>query len=168
LAEVPPDHATQIALRLWAATQKMLLIVEPGTPQGFDRIKRARNALIRAGAHILAPCTHANTCPMMDADWCHFSVRLPRSRAHMHAKAAILPYEDEPFSFIAASRVAVSHDTGRILARPVETKFDRSFKLCTAAGLENRTVPTRNKLQFKRVRKTDWGDTFPASGDEKK
>ena len=42
----------------------MLVLVEPGTPQGFARIREARAALIAEGAHIVAPCTHENVCPM--------------------------------------------------------------------------------------------------------
>ena len=37
-------------------------------------------------------------------DWCHFTQRLPRSRAHKQIKGAELPFEDEKFSYVALTR----------------------------------------------------------------
>ena len=92
---------------LWAVTARMLVLVEPGTPQGFARIRAARAALIEAGGHVAAPCTHDNACPMSGDDWCHFSQRLPRSRDHMIAKGARVPFEDERYAYVVVSRAAV-------------------------------------------------------------
>ncbi len=158
LAELPEERAASVALNLWRVTSQTLLIIEPGTPRGFARINAMRTALLRQGANIAAPCTHANACPMTTDDWCHFSVRLARSRAHMHAKSGILPYEDEPFAFIAATRLVPTPARARILAPPEETKFNRTFKSCSATGLASEVVPTRDKPAFKRVRKLGWGD----------
>ena len=38
--------------------------------------------VIGEGAAILAPCPHAQACPLVEPDWCHFVQRLPRSRDH--------------------------------------------------------------------------------------
>jgi ribosomal protein RSM22 (predicted rRNA methylase) len=160
LAELPEDRAAQAALNLWRVTNQTLIIIDPGTPRGYARINSIRNALLRDGANIAAPCTHANACPMTADDWCHFSTRLARSRAHMHAKSGILPYEDEPFAFIAATRLAPNLARARILAPPEETKFNRSFKTCSAKGLADEAVATRDKPAFKRVRKLKWGDVL--------
>jgi ribosomal protein RSM22 (predicted rRNA methylase) len=92
------------ALALWQACAGTLLIIEPGTPQGFARINQTRSVLMTAGASLVAPCTHMNACPMLAPDWCHFSVRLQRSREHMHAKQAKVSFEDEKFSYLIASR----------------------------------------------------------------
>src|SRR5262249_23081192 len=88
---------SSVVTKLYAATTDVLVLIEPGTPQGFDRIRDARAQLLEQGAHILAPCTHANACPMGGSDWCHFTQRLPRSRDHMQAKGASVPYEDERY-----------------------------------------------------------------------
>ncbi len=159
-AERPVEEAATSTLKLWRATRQILLIVEPGTPRGFERINTIRTALIGQGAHIAAPCTHAERCPMVRDDWCHFSIRLARSRAHMHAKQGILPYEDEPYSYIVASRSQPAPQMARILARPSESKFAKTFKLCSNSGLTTHTVATRDKSAYKNARKLNWGDAF--------
>ncbi len=113
---------SSVVAKLYAATADVLVLIEPGTPAGFERIRDARAQLIEQGAHILAPCTHADACPMTGNDWCHFSQRLPRSRDHMQAKGANVPYEDERYSYIAVSKTRHSAHEGqaRILAPPKE------------------------------------------------
>ena len=104
LAELPESRAGEIAGRLWQAADRALVLVEPGTPPGFARIRAARAALIAMGAHIAAPCTHDQACPMADGDWCHFSQRLARSRDHMRMKDGTVPFEDERYAYVVAIR----------------------------------------------------------------
>ena len=160
LAEVPLGKSTKAALALWRNCKQALVIVEPGTPQGFARILEARAALIAEGANIVAPCTHANVCPMVGQDWCHFKVRLPRSREHLHAKNATVPFEDEKFSYLIASRAPVPNQNARILAPPLESKPAIGFKLCGENGLSLHSVARRDREEYKRVRKLGWGDLF--------
>ena len=158
LAELPQAKAEEATSALWQACKNALLIIEPGTPQGFARIHRARATLIAQGAHLKAPCTHMNACPILAPDWCHFSVRLSRSRDHMHAKKAAVPFEDEKFSYVIASRQPMALESSRILAPPVETKAEIKFKLCAENGLTQQTIARRDKAEYKRVRKLEWGD----------
>src|SRR5579859_2556649 len=104
LGELPALQREGFINKLWAITLDTLVIIEPGTPAGFSRILQARQQLIDTGAHILAPCPHDLSCPMSDNDWCHFSQRIARSQLHRQVKQATLSYEDEKFSYIAASR----------------------------------------------------------------
>ena len=151
------------ALRLWAACDGVLALVEPGTPAGFQRILQAREALVGAGAAILAPCAHAADCPLTAPDWCHFSVRLPRSRDHLIAKGARVPFEDERFSYLLAARPQVggSAARARVLAPPEAAKPGTHLKLCTAGGLERRFVPRRDKPAHAAVRRIGWGSEAP-------
>ena len=59
---------------LWRSAARALVIVEPGTPEGFSRIHNARELLIEAGAEIAAPCPHAGPCPIRAPDWCAVSM----------------------------------------------------------------------------------------------
>lgn len=158
LAELPANRQEQAIAALWQASRDHLILVEPGTPGGFARLRAARDQLLAAGAVLVAPCPHAGQCPMAGEDWCHFAVRLPRSRAHMHAKQAHVPFEDEKFSYVAVARDGAPSAGARILAPPVKAKPGLTFKLCTPQGLEWRHIARRAAAAYKAHRKKDWGD----------
>jgi ribosomal protein RSM22 (predicted rRNA methylase) len=159
LAEFPERAAAGTARSLWAVTGKMLVLVEPGTPQGFARIRVARAALIEAGAHVAAPCTHDSECPMSGNDWCHFSQRLSRSRDHMIAKHASVPFEDERYAYLVVTPDKISNGA-RIIKQPVEAKPGITLPLCDANGLHGEFIARRDKDAFRRARKLEWGDRF--------
>jgi ribosomal protein RSM22 (predicted rRNA methylase) len=157
-AELEERAAGEAALKLWAQSESALIIIEPGTPRGFARIKNARAALMAAGAHIIGPCTHASACPMLGKDWCHFTQRLARSREHMHGKAATVPYEDESFAWVAVSRQKYQTLAARIVAPPVTSKIDVTLQLCNADGLSTQKIASRDKQAYKQAKKLEWGD----------
>ena len=160
LAEIASAAQSALIAKLYAAATDVLVLIEPGTPAGFERIRAARDALIAEGAHILGPCTHANACPMTNGDWCHFSQRLPRSRDHIQTKSASVPYEDERYCWIAVSRARPSAFEGqaRVLAPPKDAKPGITLKLCTPQGLQNRLVSRRDREAFAALRRADWAD----------
>jgi ribosomal protein RSM22 (predicted rRNA methylase) len=161
LAELPEAAAADTARALWNAASQMLVLVEPGTPAGFARIRVARAALIAAGGHVAAPCTHDEACPLHGDDWCHFSQRLARSRDHMIAKGAHVPFEDERYAYVAVSRLPISDRTSaRIIKPPIEAKPGITLPLCGASGLRNAFVARRDKDAFRAARKKEWGDLF--------
>lgn len=159
LAEQPKAQTSLIVQDLWRCTEGALTLVEPGTPEGFERIRTARSALIELGAHVVAPCTHDRRCPLQGEDWCHFSQRLARSRDHMMLKHASVPFEDERYSYVVAAREKLT-EGARILSPPVATKSGLTFKLCEEGGLHSRFVAARDKQEFRRARKLVWGDLF--------
>src|SRR5262249_6019520 len=122
LNELDPKQRPQVLQRLWRLTADTLVIVEPGTPAGWQRILAARRELIEAGAQVIAPCPHAHDCPLQPPDWCHFAARVARSRLHRQAKGAEVPWEDEKFSYVAVSRKPAPaqgpHAGSRVIARP--------------------------------------------------
>jgi ribosomal protein RSM22 (predicted rRNA methylase) len=132
---------------MWTKARDTLLIVEPGTPAGNARILTARRQLIATGAHVAAPCPHDGECPLTAPDWCHFTQRLPRSRAHKQIKSAELPYEDEKFIYVALTRAPIALHRARVLAQPVITKIAVTAKLCTSRpGEQHRAPPRQDRL----------------------
>lgn len=160
LGELNRETSQAVLHTAWRATKKVCVIIEPGTPRGFSHILHARDELIKMGAHIIAPCPHAGTCPMADGDWCHFSRRVERSRHHRLAKSATMPYEDEKYSYIAVAKSLVEVLGARVIRHPLKREGHIHIDLCTPQGLERKTVAKKDKEAFKRARKTDWGSLW--------
>ena len=158
LNELTPEVRPALLQRLWQVTADTLLIVEPGTPAGWARIIAARATLIEAGAHLLAPCPHAYVCPLTPPDWCHFAVRVARSRLHRLAKEADLSWEDEKFSYLAVSRRPATAATARVIGRPRKASGRVTLKLCRPDGSAGEQLFSRRDGQaFKRAWRSDWG-----------
>jgi ribosomal protein RSM22 (predicted rRNA methylase) len=158
IGEISDAEQKALADLMWARTRDTLLVVEPGTPAGTARILTLRERLIAAGAHVAAPCPHDGRCPLQAPDWCHFTQRLQRSRAHKQIKAVEVPFEDEKFAYVALTRAPVLRHPSRVLAQPVVTKVEVSAKLCTPAGLAMSKIPRRAKADYARARRWRWGD----------
>ncbi len=163
LDEIAPNAIPALSDALWAKTMSVLLVVEPGTPAGWTRILAVRDRLIAAGAQVVAPCPHAGACPVVAPDWCHFAQRLPRSRLHLRAKEAEVPFEDEKFAYVALSRQRPGEGGfARVLAPPRAGSGKVRLKLCRPDGTAGETLVTkRDGETFRRARRADWGDRLP-------
>src|SRR5437870_3413221 len=148
IGEIGDAEQRALAELMWEKTRDTLLVVEPGTPAGYARIIALRERLITLGAHVAAPCPHDGKCPLQTPDWCHFTQRLQRSRAHKQVKGAELPFEDERFSYVASTRTPSARRPPRILAPPDVTKAEVVTKLCTPDGLAVTKVPRRAKADY--------------------
>ncbi len=158
IGEIGDAEQKSLAELMWAKTRDTLLVVEPGTPAGYARILALREQLIAVGAHVAAPCPHDGKCPLQSPDWCHFTQRLSRSRAHMQVKGVELPFEDEKFAYVALTRVPIVPRRARVLAQPDVSKVEVTAKLCTPDGLTIAKVPRRAKADYARARRWRWGD----------
>lgn len=158
LGELPESHRIPLVTKLWEHTLGCLILVEPGTPEGFKRIVTARHALLERGAVVVAPCPHQAACP---SDWCHFSQRVARSRVHRQAKGATMAYEDEKFSYVAVSHAPGTAIKGRVIRHPYTGKGHVNLTLCTPSGITQETVTRRDGERFRRARHLSWGDVFP-------
>ncbi len=139
---------------------KMAVLLDTGTPHGYKTLMRARQYFIDKGYTILAPCPHNKPCPLLEGDWCHFSVRLPRSRLHRHIKGGSLGYEDEKFCyFIASKSYARDCQYDRILMPPQKRSGHMHLKLCTHDGeLSHELLSKKAKERYKEAKKKEWGD----------
>lgn len=159
LTELPDAEMLAAAERLWRHCDGVLALIEPGRPRDYERLMAVRQRLIELGGRVLAPCPHEAPCPLVEPDWCHFSVRLSRTRDHMRMKGGTLGYEDEKFSYLILARNGIGTPArGRVLRRPEENKFSVALSVCAPEGLEARVVPSRDKPAFKAAKKLDWGD----------
>ena len=163
IGELAEDRRGQATDRAWALTTGAIAVVEPGTPAGFARIRAVRDRLRAAGAIIAAPCPHDDACPMAGADWCHFAVRLERSRAHRQAKHAALGWEDEKFAYVVALRDAAmlrARADARTIRRPRKDTGHVRLTLCAPGGLTDAIV-TRRDPRYRAARDAAWGDPWP-------
>jgi len=184
LGELVAKQADDVLRRAWHCTGQWLAVVEPGTKLGFANVARAREVLVAEGAHLVAPCPHDLRCPMQSSDkvssapralapiplaekaelrpndWCHFRVRLERSGEHRRLKSAELGYEDEKFSCVIASRSECARSAARVIRHPMRYSGYTHLELCTPEGAQKITVTRSQKDAWRRVRKTDWGDSW--------
>jgi ribosomal protein RSM22 (predicted rRNA methylase) len=157
--EIAADEVARFARLLWAATAGALVIILPGTSEGYQRMLRLRGELIAVGAHVAAPCPHERPCPLGPPDWCHFAQRLPRSRDHLRIKGAEAPFEDENFSYVVLSRGKPQSLAARVLAPPKITKSAITTKLCTDGGVVTDVAARRDPDAYRRRKSWRWGDS---------
>jgi len=160
LNELPERSIEPFTLKLWESTEKLLILIEPGTPSGFSLIRRVRERLLLQGANVVAPCPHNGSCPIAQGDWCHFSQRLNRSRLHRQIKGGTLSYEDEKFSFVCLSRTPGASVKGVVIRHPQIRKGHIYLRVCTREGIEEIVVTRRDKEKFKEARKLSWGSVI--------
>lgn len=161
LNELDALSQKQLVDQAWNAAIQAVVIIEPGTPQGFSTLLRARQQLIDQGATIYAPCPHNLQCPMQGTDdWCHFSVRLPRTPWHRRIKQAKLAYEDEKYCYLIAAKENTHETDARVIKRPLKGSGHISLDLCTPIGLKRSIVSKRTKTTYAQARNIVWGDSW--------
>ncbi len=161
LGEIPAAERDTFTSRLWSVTAGTLVLIEPGTPAGFSHIRQARQQIIEAGAHVLAPCPHNAACLMPGNDWCHFAQRISRTQLQRQIKQATLSYEDEKFSYVALSRMQPVPIEGRVIRHPQIRPGHIYLELCTPSGLRTTVVTRKDREAFRQARDLTWGDAIP-------
>lgn len=161
LTEIAASALTKTLDQLWKLTNHMLILVEPGTTNGFRRLLQCRESLLAHQAHIVAPCTHQGACPLAKSErWCHFSQRLSRRRDHLLVKSASVNYEDEKFAYLIACKTEIAANPAprRILSTPHVHKGGVRLTLCAAGNVEEHEIPRGQKDAYKAARHYEWGD----------
>jgi len=175
LSELAPD-AQEALVRASAAGAETIAVIEPGTPDGYQRIIAARDVLIDMGLHLAAPCPHSDACPLLGTrDWCHFASRIHRTPLHRRLKSADLQHEDEKFAYVVATRTPVAASApgpapataSRILRHPQIRKGLVMMQLCHADGtVAQALVSKRQGDTYRAARDADWGDQWPPAQGE--
>lgn len=159
LGELPESSLAATIARAWNSCTGAMVMVEPGTPRGFAVIRAAREELLRLGAAMVAPCPHAHSCPMVAPSWCHFRVRVMRSRRHRLAKGADVGWEDESYSYLIVSRAPCELPAARVIAPPHIGKATARVSLCTGGVLTERTI-TKQELAPRKLKDIAWGNAL--------
>lgn len=160
LNEINFENREKVLEKLYNSTNKILVIIEPGTPEGFAEIKSIREYFIKRKANIIAPCTHMQKCNVKEGDWCAFSVRVARTKIHKILKDGSAPYEDEKFSYIVISKNKMNIPTNRILRHPKIEPGKITLKVCDTEENKEIIINKKNKEQFKKAKKLNCGDCF--------
>ena len=161
LAEIADRDIPQLLKAGWETAQKGMILVEPGTPASFRRLRIMRDHVLSWGAAILAPCPHTKACPLSLSDWCHFSVRVERSFRHRYAKEGTLPFEDEKYSYLIVTKEPHPTPEARLLRPPERHSGHVTLPLCSSTGLKQLTLSRRHRELYKLARKAEWGSAWP-------
>lgn len=152
------DQAVALSILQQAArTARVVVVVEPGTPDGYAQILKARDHLIKEGLTIAAPCSHQGLCPLAGRDWCHFAVRVSRTELHRELKDGTRNFEDEKFAYVVATRSAAEPAGARVITRPLQRKGHVLLDLCTADCTRERLTISRSRPEYSAARSTTWG-----------
>lgn len=166
IGELKPEAISPLIEKCWNATNQLLVIIEPGTPAGFERIRSVRSQLIALGGNMIAPCPHMLSCPMTGDNWCHFSERLARTSLHRQIKGGELGYEDEKYSYVAFCKNPIPLIENRVLRHPLKRSGHVVLYLCVKEwGLKQEVVSKRNPELYRQAKNVDWGDPFPCKAD---
>ncbi len=160
--EMSDDNRAALLPLLLRVTKTLLLLTEPGTKVGSAIVREMRTALCAMGASVCAPCPGDHPCPMTGDDWCHFTVRVSRSKLHKQFKGGDVPYEDEKFSYIAVCPTSLSHMPcqARILRHPQKDPGKITVTLCRDAQIQTVCITKKDKVRFTKARKAGAGDAL--------
>lgn len=158
--ELKEEKRKQVIQKLLKLNSKIILIIEPGTPEGFKNIKDIQKLALETGAYIIAPCTSQDVCKLPLNDWCHTTVRVERNKIHKIVKSGDAPYEDEKFSYIAISKENLGTAESRILRHPIIKAGKITLKLCTKGNMEEKIITKKEKEYFKLAKKKKCGDAI--------
>ena len=95
---------------------------------------------------------------MAGEDWCHFAVRVQRTKLHKQLKGGDAPYEDEKYAYLALTKEPPASACGaRVLRHPMIAPGRITLTLCEG-GEKRICAVTKKDPLWKRARKIDAGD----------
>jgi len=160
LTELDEDARIRCLRLAWNSCDGAVVVILPGSTEGYNIMLAARSQLLSMGASIIAPCPHSDVCPLEKPEWCHFGARLNRFNLHRRLKEGSLSYEDEKYSYVIATKGFGNPVTSRVIGRPHAGNRQVHLRLCEGGGVVDRTLTKRNSPQYRQARKLRWGDAW--------
>lgn len=126
-----------------------IVLVDRSTPQGWQAISHARTYLLNklsdsSAYHVLAPCPHEGTCPIVamgGRDKCSFSQRLQRPPFLRKTKHSTRGEEDVGYCYLVLKRDA----------RPVQTASSTGSGRIGGVGREEEAKAVRKRAGGRNV-----------------
>lgn len=156
--ELKEEDRKKVIEKILNENSELVIIVEPGTPKGFENIKTVQKLALEKEKYIVAPCTSQEVCRLPEDDWCHATVRVERTKIHKTLKNAELAYEDEKFSYIVVANKKYNIPEKRILRHPIIEKGKITLKICNKGNIETKIITKKDKEIYKTAKKKKCGD----------
>lgn len=154
------EHLEKICQKLFSSFNKALVVIEAGTPHGFELIKKVRDLAIKNNLNIFAPCSSNKPCQIEKNDWCAFTCRIPRTKLLQQIKQGTLSYEDENYSYLIITKESMDNNSYRVLRHPEILKGHINLKVCKNCNIENLTITKSMGEKYKLAKKLNSGDKF--------
>jgi hypothetical protein len=163
LNELQPSDLEQV--RALVARARAVIWTEPGSHDISRSLGLLRDEWARA-FQIVAPCTHANACPILmpgnERHWCHHFAAPPSgifadSNWVKFGQRAGIDLRSLPYSFFALDRGGYAGESGlsRVIGRPEHFKPYARLLNCDASGLAELLVMKRdNRALCKELEKS--------------
>lgn len=157
----------------WSAQlthQGHLYILEPGTRRSALPLQAIRDAPPR-NAHVIAPCTGAPTCPMLERpnDWCHFTWRGAQGPlARAVAEKARRRWQEQHVSFLILGRAGAPTEALRLLDLRPHGRAKLTARACGPEGLVTLTALRRHRNAYDVLQKLEPGALISVEGAESK
>jgi ribosomal protein RSM22 (predicted rRNA methylase) len=149
----------------------IIIIIEPGTPYGYEVITAAENKLHNPQLTLIAPYIK-NT--FIDSSDVNFIQRIKRpdfqkrvrqtQRKKELDKTKLLPpsdWEESKYYYIAYSKFKSElFPTKRLLDKPKQYKPFMEIKVLTKDGIKTEQILKRDKLNYRLAKKAKWGDVL--------
>lgn len=159
--ELAENKVLNIVDKLWNMTNKILIIVDSGTPKDHKRLVNIKNHLVQKGGNVIAPCTRNQGCALSEDDWCHFVCRVERTKMQKEAKKGDVPFEDEKFTYLVIAKEDIDvkiENFSRVIRHPIINTNMIKVKLCSNGDIKEKIYTKKDKDKYKKVRKARVGD----------
>lgn len=184
LSEFPNVSSRMQAVNtMWSNCSDTLVLIDRGTPIGFEVISNARQQILdivsKAGqcAYILAPCAHELKCPLIGVAgrWCSAPQKVHLSPIVRSIRGNKYNHEDIKFSYVVIKRgkrppAEAANYWPRIVFPPLKRNKHIILDTCTKAGSIDRVIIGKSSPapQYYHARKSYWADLWPHDRDPSK